>query len=526
MEESEDQKASGRALAATELGTGDELVSRKMPTPIIVQETDEIDDEEPDKLLGRVLGGLYKVDYRIGEGGMGTVYAALHIHLNKHFAVKVLSSRIAADKQAIERLRQEAVMASSIDHDNIVDVVSFDTTESGDVFIVMELLKGAALADVLEKGPIPVDRALHIAMQMCAALHAAHENGIVHRDLKPENIFIVRKHDRDFVKVLDFGISKVKSAESEQVRMTKTGQLVGTPLYMSPEQARGEADIDRRVDIYAMGVMLYEMLTGVPPFEGGNYFQLLWKHGNEPPEPPSTRVPNANIPPEVEAAILKALEKNREDRFETMEEMQMALAAVAPPDTPAHLVSMPSLPSPTPRGRVIEVTQDEMTPPKRSMLPVGLGAAALVLAVIGIAIATSGGPDDPVEPPVTGAEPETTVTPLPEPDSVPDEIPEGVTAPGEEPPAEIPQMVAVTFASRPEGAMVIVDGRELGSTPLVAPLPLNEGAVEVTFSKDRFVDDVVSVVPIAGARVEGRLRPTRRGGTMAGGMGPAIKMSF
>jgi serine/threonine-protein kinase len=524
MGESEEQKV-GRALAETELGTGEELAGQKMPTPIIIQEGAP-EEDEPDRLLGKVLGGLYKIDYRIGEGGMGTVYAALHIHLNKHFAIKVLSSRIAADKQAIERLRQEAVLASSIDHDNIVDVVSFDTTDDGDVFIVMELLKGAALADVLEKGPVPIDRALVIAMQICAALHAAHENGIVHRDLKPENIFICRKHDHDFVKVLDFGISKVKSAETEQVRMTKTGQLVGTPLYMSPEQARGEADVDRRVDIYAMGVILYEMLTGLPPFEGGNYFQLLWKHGNEPPSPLSERAPDLKVPPAVEQAIMKALEKNPDDRFATMEEFQVALGEFAPVDTPAHLVSMPSIPGRTPSRAFAVTTGDEELPKGGSKLGLVLGGVALLLAIVGIVIVGLGD-DDSVEPPVTVANPETEPDPDPDPTEL-EEIPEGLAPPGEGEESGDPQMVSVTFDSQPEGATVRVGGEILGTTPIVAPVPLSEEPLEVTFSKDRHVDDVVSVVPIAGARVEGRLRPIRRGGAnMSSGMGGAMfKMSF
>ncbi len=521
MGKTEEDEA-GRALAATELGTGGELAGQKMPTPIIIKEGEPEDDEEPDRMLGKVLGGLYKVDYRIGEGGMGTVYAALHIHLNKHFAVKVLSSRIAADKQAIERLRQEAVLASSIDHDNIVDVVSFDTTEDGDVFIVMELLKGAALADVLEKGPVPMDRALIIAIQICAALHAAHEEGIVHRDLKPENIFICRKHDRDFVKVLDFGISKVKSAETEQVRMTKTGQLVGTPLYMSPEQARGEADVDRRVDIYALGVILYEMLTGLPPFEGGNYFQLLWKHGNELPTPLSERSPELEIPPPVEAAIMKALEKEPDQRFATMAELQAALGAFAPEDTPAHLVSMPSIANRPPRN---VTTGDQTLPTGGSKLPLMLGGAALLLAAIGVGVVAFGS-DEPA-PPVTVANPDNTTETEGETEPDPaelEEIPEGVAPPEE---AADPQMVSVTFDSQPEGATVTVEGEVLGRTPIVAPLPLSDEPLMVTFSKDRHVDDVVSVVPIAGARVEGRLRPIRRGGgTMSTGTSSAIKMSF
>ncbi|MBW2461726.1 MAG: serine/threonine protein kinase [Deltaproteobacteria bacterium] len=532
MGETEEQNSKGRALAATELGTGPELDAQAAIAPEIVRDSD-VGEDAPDPFLGRVLGGLYRVDRRIGEGGMGTVYAALHVHLNKSFAVKVLSSRIASDKQAIERLRQEAVMASSIDHDNIVDVVSFDTTEEGDVFIVMELLKGMALADVLENGPIPLDRSLHIAMQMCGALHAAHENGIVHRDLKPENIFIVRKHDRDFVKVLDFGISKVKSAETEQVRMTKTGQLVGTPLYMSPEQARGEANIDRRVDIYALGVLLYEMLTGTPPFDGGNYFQLLWKHGNEPPQPPAARAPDAHIPGAVEAAIMKALAKDPDDRFRTMEEMQEVLAGTASPHTPAHLVSMPT-PDPSSQGgyRTGGVTMDEPVLPK-SRLGLGLGAAALAVAVIGVAVVFGTGTSDPETPPATGTEPESGAQTSGEDDGqnpTPDassEVPEGVEVPGDEVSAGVPQMVSVTFNSRPEGATVSIDGRELGETPLVTPVALSDGPIEVTFAKNRFLDETISVVPSQGAVVEGRLRPVRRQpGTMRGGMAGTIKMTF
>jgi hypothetical protein len=172
----------------------------------------------------------------------------------------------------------------------------------------------------------------------------------------------------------------------------------------------------------------------------------------------------------------------------------------------------------------VAVTSEETLPPKSKLLPIALGAAALLVALVGIGVAVTDG--DSVEPPVTVASPETTATLEVEPDD-PDPIPEGVTTPGEDETPVGPQMVAVTFDSRPEGAMVAVDGRELGLTPLVAPLPLNTDAVRVTFSKDGFVDDLVSVVPIAGARVEGRLRPIRRDATMmGGGMDPAIKMSF
>ncbi|MBZ0117952.1 MAG: serine/threonine protein kinase, partial [Sandaracinaceae bacterium] len=299
-----------------------------------IEDEDDDDDDEPDPWIGRTLSNLYQLEERIGEGGMGTVYVARHVHLEKRFAVKVLNEAAIHKNNAVERLKQEAVAASSIDHENIVDVVNFDRTEDGAVYIVMELLKGESLAERLGRGPIDLHRALPITYQICRALHAAHERGIVHRDLKPENVFLTDKGERQLVKVLDFGISKIKSADAEQVRMTKTGQLVGTPLYMSPEQARGEGDVDRRVDVYAMGVILYEMVTGAPPFEGRNYFELLWKHGNEPPLPIGERNPNVFVPEAIEQVLLRSLSKRREDRYQTMLELEQALLSAAP-DVPA-----------------------------------------------------------------------------------------------------------------------------------------------------------------------------------------------
>ena len=456
------------------------------------------DEDGPDPMVGKMLSGIYKVERKIGEGGMGTVYRAKHIHLDKGFAIKVLAPHIAADRQAIERLKQEAQAASSIDHHNIVDVVNMDTSSDGNVFIVMELLNGKNLADLIEKGPMPLARALHITYQVCSALHAAHEAGIVHRDLKPENVFVVRKGGGDFVKVLDFGISKVKSAEAEQVRMTKTGQLVGTPLYMSPEQARGETDVDRRVDVYAMAVMLYEMLTGEPPFDGNNYFQLLWKHGNEEPLPPTERTPDVQIPATVEAAIMRGLTKERAERFQTMDEFQEALTAAAPDvRAPSLLMSLTPAPpglSSTPR------------PGRGRMMVAAAGLAALAIA--GLAVALSGNE-------------EVTAQPTPEVTPAPDPAPAPVQDAG---PAE-PRTVSVQFTSIPEGAAISVNGRPIGETPLVAPLPATEDAVSVVFSLARHADHTVRVIPTDGAVVRARLRRIGRGGP-AQGSGPAIKKIF
>ncbi len=472
--------------------------------PTIVYDDDDA-DEGPDPMIGRVLSGLYKVDSRIGEGGMGTVYMAVHIHLDKPFAVKVLSDKVAANKSAIDRLKQEARAASSIDHDNIVDVVSFDATDDGRVFLVMEMLEGKSLADVIEPGPMALSRALPIAHQMCEALQAAHDGGIVHRDLKPENVFICRKRDSDFVKILDFGISKVKTAEAEQVRMTRTGQLVGTPLYMSPEQARGEADVDHRADIYALGVMLYEMLTARPPFEGGNYFQLLWKHGNEEPKPPSEYV---SMPAAVEAAILKALAKDPADRPQSMAALSAALSAAAPDidADPGRLMSVPpsaraSLPEPA-----AVATPEPVAGPSR--LPwIGLAGAVLLL-LVGLGLSQMG--DDAVEPTTrleTGpeTEPPTKVQPTEMPTEMQaapttDRLPEGALTP-------VPQVVR--FVSDPPGATVLRGDERLGVTPLELSFPEGE-SLEVTYRLRGYRAAGFEGVAAEGAVIEGRLQ--RRAG--------------
>lgn len=282
-------------------------------------------DVPTDPWIGRTLSGLYVVEKKLGEGGMGAVYVARHVHLGKQYAVKVLTAAVAMRREAVDRLRQEAIASSSIEHDNIVDVISFDRYEDGSVFIVMELLRGESLADRLARGGLEVRDAVSIALDVASALDAAHELGIVHRDLKPDNVFLAQRGETRRVKVLDFGISKVKVAESEQVRVTRTGQLVGTPLYMSPEQARGEVDVDRRVDVYALGVMLFEMLTGAPPFDGRNYFELLWKHGNE--TAPSMRARRPELDAALDDVVLKALAKPRDERHATMAEMTAALIA-------------------------------------------------------------------------------------------------------------------------------------------------------------------------------------------------------
>ncbi|NMC70249.1 MAG: protein kinase, partial [Myxococcales bacterium] len=276
----------------------------------------------PDPRLGMVLAGRYRIVRRIGEGGMGVVYEAEHVELGKPVALKVLREDFTQKQDLVERFKQEARSAASIGHENIIDVSDFGTTEDGGIFFAMELLRGEDLADVLQREVrLPLERAARIVAQMCRALHAAHQKGIIHRDLKPENVFLVRKDDRrDIVKVLDFGIAKMTTLDAEGRRLTKTGVIFGTPEYMAPEQARGQT-LDLRVDVYATGVMLYEMLAGQVPFTGESFMAILTQHLFSEVKPLSQVAPDVAVPAAVESVIYKAMAKDRDERYGTMLEM-------------------------------------------------------------------------------------------------------------------------------------------------------------------------------------------------------------
>ncbi len=267
--------ASGSAFAPTMPTPAGGALTEPAPAPAAAAAEDGFDS-----LIGAVLAGRYQIVRRIGEGGMGAVYEAKHTLIGKRVAVKVLLEKFLAKSDFVARLLQEARLASSIGHENIVDVTDFGTTDDGRSFVVMEFLDGESLAELtMREAPLPIERSLRIARQVASALGAAHAKGIFHRDVKPENIYLVRRGDADFVKVVDFGISKAVKPGGDEggegYRLTHTGLLLGTPLYMSPEQARGEEDLDHRVDIWALGVLLYECLTGEVPFRANNYLQII-----------------------------------------------------------------------------------------------------------------------------------------------------------------------------------------------------------------------------------------------------------
>jgi serine/threonine-protein kinase len=282
--------------------------------------------ERFDPLVGTVLAERYEIVRKIGEGGMGAVYEARHAIIGKRVAVKVLLEKFLENQELIARLLQEARLASSIGHENIVDVTDYGTTSDGRAFVVMEFLDGEALAQlVMRDAPLPVERSLSILRQVCSALSAAHAKGIVHRDVKPENIYLVRRGDVDFVKVVDFGVSKAVHSREEGVdlqRLTRTGTVLGTPLYMSPEQARGGDDVDHRADIWSAGLMLYECLTGEVPFRANNYLGVISQVLTQETVPPSQLRPELGIPAAVDRVVMRALEKDRDKRYQQMAEFE------------------------------------------------------------------------------------------------------------------------------------------------------------------------------------------------------------
>src|SRR4029077_2746628 len=274
-----------------------------------------------DPLLGQTLAGRYQIVKKLGEGGMGAVYLAIHTLLEKQVALKILHGEFARKPDLVERFMQEAKAASRIRHENVIDISDFGTTPDGLVFFAMELLKGHDLHEEVARARLagqllPWARSKKIFLQICAAVSAAHSHGLIHRDLKPENVYLVDfLGEPDFVKLLDFGIAKLTEVQEGDRKLTRTGMLFGTPEYMSPEQARGEPHVDGRVDVYAMGCILFQLVTGRVPFEAENFMGVLSLHLTElPPIIPPEVFDRIGAPREIAQVIDRALLKDREQR--------------------------------------------------------------------------------------------------------------------------------------------------------------------------------------------------------------------
>ncbi len=294
-----------------------------------------------DPLIGQVLGKRYQVTRLLGQGGMGSVYEAVHCELDKKVAVKLLLPHVAENAEAYERFRREAQASSRMRHPNILEVTDFDHTEQGAPYMVMEYLDGEDLSDLLARERrLPLGRAITLFLEVLDAVEAAHQGGIIHRDLKPENIYLCRYGARDELpKVLDFGISKIMDATSQ---LTRPQAMMGTPSYMAPEQAQGKTgSADARTDIFALGTILYRMLAGQEAFGGGKALSIIYRVVNEEPPPLSEVVPG--LAPAVAAVVERAMAKEPADRFPSASAMAAALteavnteAAPAPVPVPAH----------------------------------------------------------------------------------------------------------------------------------------------------------------------------------------------
>ena len=356
---------------------------------------------EPDELVGRTILDRYQILQRIGEGGMGAVYLALHTIIEKKVVLKVLHGEYGRKPELVERFLHEAKTASKIRHENVVDITDFGRIPGGTVFIAMEYLKGHDLSDhIKDHGPLKWKHVKPIALQICAALEEAHNVGVVHRDLKPENIFLIKRGAReDFVKILDFGIAKMTELDESGKRLTRTGMVFGTPEYMAPEQARGEKT-DRRVDVYAMGCILYEMLCGDVPFRAQSFMGVLTKHIFDPVVRLSAQYPELGVPPAVEAVVLKALDKDRDRRYQSMAELGAALESVdsagqvqaASAARMAASGSMPSMQAPPMFGHV-QPGQAKVTDPNLVMantMPSQEGMASEVRKAAAAAFAAQG----------------------------------------------------------------------------------------------------------------------------------------
>jgi serine/threonine-protein kinase len=361
-------------------------------------------------LIGRIIEGKYRLDVKIGFGGMGSVYRAYRLLIGDEVAIKILHAQHSTEPQATERFRREAQAAARLKHPNAVSVYDFGVTSDGLLYLVMELVEGNSLRHIIRhQGPLTPSAVSEVISQACAALQVAHQQHIVHRDLKPDNIIVNVTITGLRVKVLDFGIAKLRDIAASN--LTQTGSVMGTPHYMSPEQCLGE-EIDSRSDLYSLGIVMYEMLAGVVPFNSPTSTAVVVQHVNK--EPPSLRSINLSITPAVEAVVLHALAKRREDRPQTADALSRELIAAVSPGQPAAAPvaavapphsSVASQPGLTPtmvmkspasggtpvyfspaQGIAPAVSSPSSAVPRSKALPVLAGVAALSILVGAVAV--------------------------------------------------------------------------------------------------------------------------------------------
>jgi serine/threonine protein kinase len=297
---------------------------------------------------GDIIDGKYRIVRLLGEGGMGAVYEGENTRIHRRVAIKVLHSNVAEQAEAVQRFEREAQAAGRIGSEHIVEVLDLGTLANGDRYLVMEYLEGSSLsARIKDRGRITPQELAPIAHQLLEGLGAAHGAGIIHRDLKPDNVWLLKSRGQDFIKLLDFGISKFSQLSGDSgFSMTRTGAVMGTPYYMAPEQAKGARDMDHRVDLYATGVILYEALTGQVPFNADTFNELLFKIVLEEPKPLEQLVPD--IDPGFAAIVNKAMARDPAHRFASAADFQQALSQWAAGAGPQLVAALAFNRGPTP----------------------------------------------------------------------------------------------------------------------------------------------------------------------------------
>ena len=451
--------------------------------------------EKGDALIGSVIDERYRVVRRIGEGGMGIVYEVEHVVIEKRLALKVLRDDYSSRPEVVARFRQEAKSASRIGNEHIVDISDFGETPNGASYFVMELLDGEDLANVLSReGTLPLSRAADILTQCARALAAAHAKGIVHRDMKPENIFLTKRDSRpDFVKIVDFGIAKMSDIETDGQpgrKLTKTGMIFGTPEYMSPEQAAGK-QLDHRVDVYALGVIMFELLTGRVPFSGDTFMGVLTQHMFEAPPSLAQANPNVQLPEAIEIFVRRALAKDPGERFQSCEELigalDKAVRGVSPSAPPGPVEGgAPATGKSTKMGYGVPVRAAATAPQtlqldEGDMPATGRRSNALLFVGLGlVAVALGGGAFFYLQSGAGAGAGTSTTTATPT-----TEVPDAAVPPPDawaEPDAFVegdagPEMVSVGVVTTPPGARVEVMGSEgiaCESSPCNLSLPVGE----------------------------------------------------
>ncbi|UJR78639.1 serine/threonine protein kinase [Sandaracinus amylolyticus] len=521
-----------------------------------------------DPRIGMLLQDRYRILRKLGEGGMGAVYEGEHVLIKRRVAIKCLHSHYANSPDIVARFHREALAATSIGHPNIIECTDMGRFPDGAFFMVLEFLDGRDwAADLATTGPQPLGRVVHVMAQVCDALGAAHAKGIIHRDLKPENIFLIKRgSDPDFVKVLDFGISKMQDqtgdpeAQAKSKGLTRTGMAMGTPYFMAPEQAQGKRDIDHRADVYALGVILFQVLTGQYPFDDDSYPMLVVKICTQ--DAPHISRWRPDLPDAVQALVMRMLAKSPDARPQTCADVKAALepfrsqmsAPVIAADAPSTASLAPgtfgqapaAIPATTPAQQAVVVpesgastgpfaAQPAITPvpkntpassrasvtpfatsdadelprastlaPPTSRAPMIVGAVIAVLGLMGIGgaivIASSGPePEAATTPPVIAAQPPAPQEATPAPPPV---EPTHVEAPAE--PAHPQATVTVQISTEPEDAEVYLDDRRIPN-PFDGDLPQTTEPRNLRVQRDGYVTQVQDLVLEFPQRVRVRL---------------------